>query len=161
MRIGDRAVSEKAQRVARRIVRRSGARHVNGKRLGLAIGARQGQHLVDGFSVIVPPLLELCVELVLRCIMANLLVATLGLCNGAIQLLHLLFGCRDLGWLRGQQIAAFNRPKIRREVVEITEHAGVREPQLGDVFRQAVKVAQPRNAEQTEDHHQQKEKQKN
>src|SRR5258706_15341896 len=135
--------------------------HVNGNRLGLAIGARQSQNLVDGFPVIVPPLLELRVEFVLRRIMANLLVATLGLCNGAIQLLHLLFGCSDLGWLRRQHIAAFDRPEIRREVVEITEHAGVRQPQLGDICRQTVEVAQPRNAEQTEDHHQQKEKQKN
>src|SRR5262249_13023836 len=148
-------------RVARRVVCGSRACHVNGNRLGLSIGARQNQHLVNGFSVIIPSLLELSVELVLRCIMANLLVATLGLCNRAIQLLHLLFGCSYLGWLRRQQVAAFDRPKIRGEVVEIAEYAGIRQPLLGDILRQTVEVAQPRNTEQAEDHDQQKEKQKN
>ena len=48
--------------------------------------------------------------------------------------------------------------EIGCEIVQIAQHARVRKPKLGNVFRNQVEIAQARDAEQTQHNHEQQEK---
>jgi hypothetical protein len=103
--------------------------------------------------------LKRSIQIVLGGIVPNPLKAALRLGDGAVEPRHLLFGRRDLGGVRRQQVAALDGAEIGGEIVEVAEHARVGQPQLGDVGGQQVEIAQAPDAEQAQHDHQQEEHQ--
>ena len=115
--------------------------------------------MVDYYAVFFPLFLEYDIEAVFFSVVPNSLKAALGLRNGAIQFVDFLLRRSDLGRIRRQEIATLDGTEIRREVVQIPEHTGVRQPQVGYVRGKPVEVAQARDAEQTKNDDKQKEEQ--
>ncbi len=160
LRAGDRLIGELAERVAGGVIGDARGAAVDRQRLGLAIAARQHQHLVDDLAIVGPVRLEPVVQIVLGRIVRDLLKTALGLRDRAVELRHVGFGRGDLGLIGRQQIAAFDGAEIRGEIVEVAEHAGGRQPDLGDVRGQPVEIAQPPDAERAQHADQQEKNQK-
>ncbi|HTP93194.1 MAG TPA: hypothetical protein VMJ52_15735 [Xanthobacteraceae bacterium] len=157
--IGDSAIRELAQRVAGGIV--SGARSaaINRECVRPVIGARETQHPVDDRPIIAPPRGECAVQIVLFSTMPDRLEAALGGGNLSIQRRHRLLRCRRLRRVGRQQIAALDGAEVRREVVEIAKRASCRQPNLGNVSREQIEIAQSPDAERAENAHEQEEDQ--
>ena len=147
------------QRIARCLVGGPRGTGIDRLRLRLAVAAREHQHAVDDFPVLVPALLKSGIKPVLGGFVPDPLEAALGLGNGPVELRHVPFGRGHLRRIRRQQVAALDGAEVGGVVAKVAKRPRGRQPALGDIGREQIEIAQPPDAEQAEDDNQQKENQ--
>ena len=147
-----RAVGETAERIAGVGIGRPRCGPVKRDRVATEARRRERDDAIDGLSVFLPPRLKVRVKRVFRAVMSEALVVERRARNRAVELSHFAPGLGGLARADAEEHRALGRAEVGGEVVEIAEKPRTLEPAAADLGRDAVDVAQCRDAESAQQH---------